>query len=214
MHLRDRSRRERVLFEGREHLIEWAPVARSMMARASAPGNGGTWSWSFASSSAMSAGSRSGRVESAWPNFTKIGPSSSSARRSRTPRGSPRSRGNQFHGAGTEREPQRAVEMGRGDEIVEPVAHQHALDLRAGARTTRGFMFLECFLSSSSAPRRSVGRLAQLVHAREKFVDLGARHEVAALLLQILAHVGGQRRGGLPAPSACRRGPRCRPGEQ
>src|SRR6266849_79137 len=64
------------------------PNARSTSARASSPGNGGTRSCSFASSSARSAGSRSRRVESTWPNLTKMGPSASSARRSRTPRGS------------------------------------------------------------------------------------------------------------------------------
>ena len=36
---------------------------------------------------AMSGGSRSRRVEIAWPNFTKIGPSSSRARRIRSPSG-------------------------------------------------------------------------------------------------------------------------------
>src|SRR5712692_6366576 len=64
------------------------PKARSTSARASSAGNGGTRSWSFASSSARSAGTRSRRVESTWPNLTKMGPSASSARRNRTPRGS------------------------------------------------------------------------------------------------------------------------------
>src|SRR6266571_5019324 len=64
------------------------PNARSTSATASSPGNGGTRSWSFASSSARSAGKRSRRVESTWPNLTKMGPSASSARRSRAPRGS------------------------------------------------------------------------------------------------------------------------------
>ena len=50
-------------------------------------GNGGTRSCSFASSSAMSGGRRSRRVDSIWPNLTKIGPSSSSASRRRTARG-------------------------------------------------------------------------------------------------------------------------------
>ena len=48
---------------------------------------GGTRSCSLASSSATSSGSRSRRVDSTWPNLTKIGPSLSSARRKRTPRG-------------------------------------------------------------------------------------------------------------------------------
>src|SRR5882762_9818868 len=65
-----------------------SPNARSTSASASSPGNGGTRSCSFASSSARSAGRRSRRVESTWPNLTNIGPSASSARRSRTPRGS------------------------------------------------------------------------------------------------------------------------------
>src|SRR2546427_4987004 len=64
------------------------PNARSTSATATSPGNGGTRSWSFASSSARSAGSKSRRVESTWPNLTKMGPSASSARRSRAPRGS------------------------------------------------------------------------------------------------------------------------------
>src|SRR5882672_10667698 len=64
------------------------PKARSTSATASLPGKGGTLSWSFASSSARSAGKRSRRVESTWPNLTKMGPSASSAKRSRAPRGS------------------------------------------------------------------------------------------------------------------------------
>ena len=73
------------------------PSEASMRAFASAPSKGGTRSWSFASSSAMSGGSRSRRVETTWPNFTKIGPSSSSARRRRSPR-VPRRRVNQVQG--------------------------------------------------------------------------------------------------------------------
>src|SRR6185436_18257253 len=57
-----------------------------MMRRAILPSNGGTWSCSFASSSAMSSGSRSRRVDNTWPNFTKIGPSVSRASRRRCPR--------------------------------------------------------------------------------------------------------------------------------
>ncbi len=73
------------------------PSACSMRAFAAAPGKGGTRSCSLASSSARSGGSRSRRVETTWPNFTKIGPRSSSARRSRSPR-VPRRRRNQVQG--------------------------------------------------------------------------------------------------------------------
>src|SRR6185503_9530756 len=66
------------------------PRPRSISANATSEGNGGTRSCSFASSSAMSSGSRSRRVESTWPNLTKIGPRRSSASRSRWPRGSRR----------------------------------------------------------------------------------------------------------------------------
>jgi hypothetical protein len=61
--------------------------ARSMVATAIAGSNGGTRSCSSASSSAMSGGMRSRRVDSTWPNFTKMGPSCSSASRRRWPRG-------------------------------------------------------------------------------------------------------------------------------
>ena len=63
------------------------PSERSISATASSDGNGGTRSCSFASSSAMSSGSRSRRVDSTWPNLTKIGPRVSSASRRRWPRG-------------------------------------------------------------------------------------------------------------------------------
>ena len=70
----------------REHPSIGLPSERSTSATASSDGNGGTRSCSLASSSAMSSGSRSRRVESTWPNLTKIGPSVSSASRSRCPR--------------------------------------------------------------------------------------------------------------------------------
>ena len=71
-----------------EHFLDAVcPATRSISATACADGNGGTRSCSFASSSAMSSGSRSRRVDSIWPNLTKIGPSVSSAWRSRRARG-------------------------------------------------------------------------------------------------------------------------------
>jgi hypothetical protein len=69
-----------------------APSARSTITTASTPGNGGTRSCSLASSSATSSGSTSRRVDSTWPNLTKIGPSRSNALRSRAPRGSSKRR--------------------------------------------------------------------------------------------------------------------------
>ncbi|MDT4821275.1 hypothetical protein FQZ97_544460 [compost metagenome] len=63
------------------------PSERSMIFTATAESNGGTWSCSLASSSAMSGGIRSRRVDRTWPNLTKIGPSAVSARRRRSPRG-------------------------------------------------------------------------------------------------------------------------------
>ena len=55
------------------------PKARSIDATATSEGKGGTWSCSLASSSAMSLGSRSRRVDSTCPSLTKIGPKCSSA---------------------------------------------------------------------------------------------------------------------------------------
>jgi hypothetical protein len=66
--------------------------ARSMVATATSDGNGGTRSCKSASSSAMSCGSRSRRVDSTWPNLTKMGPRCSSAWRRRWPRGASRRR--------------------------------------------------------------------------------------------------------------------------
>ena len=59
------------------------PKLRSMVATAMLLSNGGTRSCSSASSAAISAGSKSARVESTWPNLTKMGPKASKARRRR-----------------------------------------------------------------------------------------------------------------------------------
>ena len=64
VHLRDRGRGQRRLVEAREHLAERACRRRARpCSRAIRAGNGGTRSCSLASSSAMSAGSRSRRVD-------------------------------------------------------------------------------------------------------------------------------------------------------
>ncbi len=75
-----RSKLAKMLSTGRRN-------ARSIVATAMAESKGGTRSCRCASSLAISAGIRSRRVESTCPNFTKIGPSRSSASRSRCPRG-------------------------------------------------------------------------------------------------------------------------------
>ena len=63
------------------------PHWASMAAMASAVGKGGTLSCNSASSSAMSAGSKSRRVDSNWPNLMNTGPRASRASRNRCPRG-------------------------------------------------------------------------------------------------------------------------------
>ncbi len=83
MHLGDRGRGQRLHVEAGEDVAE--PGAQLLLdARhgAARRSKGGTWSCRRASSSAMSGGSRSRRVESSWPNLMKIGPRSSRARRS------------------------------------------------------------------------------------------------------------------------------------
>ena len=62
------------------------PAPARRCARACSPSNGATRSCSSVSSSAMSGGTRSRRVDRICPNLTKIGPSSCSARRRRAPR--------------------------------------------------------------------------------------------------------------------------------
>ena len=63
------------------------PRAFSTRRADSSLGKGGTRSCSRASSSATSGGSRSRRVDSIWPNLTKMGPRCSRAWRRRSPRG-------------------------------------------------------------------------------------------------------------------------------
>ena len=63
------------------------PYAFSSTFFTSSVGNGGTRSCNSDNSPATSGGIRSGRVDSTCPNLTKHGPSDSSAKRSRSPRG-------------------------------------------------------------------------------------------------------------------------------
>ncbi len=87
VHLPDRGGRDRALVEVEERLLDRearAPPGRP--ARRRSIGNGVTSSCSFCSSTITSGGTMSGRVERSWPNFTNVGPSSSSISRSRRPR--------------------------------------------------------------------------------------------------------------------------------
>ena len=62
-----------------------SPSAFSIISLDSAAGNGGHLSWSLASSTPISSGRRSLRVDNVCPNLIKIGPSSSSASRILSP---------------------------------------------------------------------------------------------------------------------------------
>ena len=61
------------------------PISCSITCTTCSSVSGGTSSCSVASSSMYSGGSRSGRVDRIWPSFANVGPSSSSAARSRLP---------------------------------------------------------------------------------------------------------------------------------
>ena len=61
------------------------PSSASMVLRASSLGNGGRRSCSWARSAAISSPTRSKRTDSAWPSFTKLGPSSWNAAASFSP---------------------------------------------------------------------------------------------------------------------------------
>ena len=179
-----------------------------MRAFAASPGNGGTRSWSFASSSAMSGGSRSRRVETTWPNLTKIGPRSSSARRRRSPR-VPLPAREPGPGREPEHEAQRAVQVRRAHEVVEPVAHEHAVDGEQPAGDAQR--------DHAGAPRRArrpptrASRRSTASRSRstsvEELLDLEAHRQVAALLGQVL---GGVARERVAARAARRRARRAR----
>jgi len=70
MHLRDRGRSQRRWIEVDERRVDRHAQFDSMIRRATSFGNGGTRSCSLTSSSAISSGNRSLRVDSAWPNLT------------------------------------------------------------------------------------------------------------------------------------------------
>ena len=180
--------------------------------------NGGTRSCSFASSSAMSTGSRSRRVDSAWPNFTKIGPSSSSASRRRSPRVAPGAALKPGPWRQIEQEAKRPVQMRRAHEIVQAVPDQRALDLAAAGRATRSTHQRRRPLPGAArgaraAPRsRSAASRDRSTPRRNSSISVSA-DQIAAFLLQVFGDVlaGGAPRASRPgahAPGELRQMPR------
>src|SRR5438445_7627840 len=172
------------------------PNARSTSATASSPGNGGTRSWSFASSSARSAGKRSRRVESTWPNLTKMGPSASSARRSRAPRGSLRAR------------KKRSAFSVRARPLPEASANSSSPKRRAILRIlARRSKEMEdrgakrpIYQNWPSRPERGTGFSAVLAQARQVLYAFFEPGYVVAQRLDAAAkvlHIGGPREQGL-----------------
>ena len=89
--LGDRPGRERLRVDVVEHVLPRHAEPCSMTLTTCSSLSGGTWSCSVASSSMNSGGRRSGRVERICPSFANVGPSSSSALRTRLPGGADRS---------------------------------------------------------------------------------------------------------------------------
>ena len=172
------------------------PNAAASAAAASSPANGGTWSWSFASSAAMSGGSRSGRTDSAWPNFTKIGPSSSSASRRRTPSGlrrRPNASSRPTHASGRNR------------------CVRQTISSRPCFTSTRWIDEHAGELSQTHAPHRRCSRrvepcgraldvVAQPLHVGVERLRLERRRHRTAFLLQVLGRVHAQRGAGARKP--------------
>ena len=97
-------------------------------------GKGRTSSWSDWSSTRMSGGTMSGRVESSWPNLTKVGPSSSSSSR----RCWPRCEGDAFgHGPRLPAGQQVGQAMGL-EEVAEAVPDRDLEDLGEAPEVPRG----------------------------------------------------------------------------
>src|SRR6266571_84369 len=172
------------------------PNARSTSATASSPGNDGTRSWSFASSSARSAGSKSRRVESTWPNLTKMGPSASSARRSRAPRGSEsaRKKSSAFRARAS-----RLPEASANSSSPKRRAIQRILARRSKEMEDRS---LKRPIYQNWLPRPESGTrsLAVLARARQSFdALLDSRHVVAQRVnfTAKVLHIVGPREQGL-----------------
>ena len=175
MHLRDRGRGQRRRARSGRRAAPPACPARARPRRcASAPSNGATRSCSSASSSAMSGGSRSRRVERIWPNLTKIGPSSSSARRRRWPRGMRGDRGRRARDQAAQRS-QRPEQAGGLDKFVEAIAQQHARD-RVQAQQAAAHARGPALRRQLRDPRgEALDVVAQAIDLVVEAVELGAR---------------------------------------
>src|SRR5579864_3490721 len=167
--------------------------------RAMAPGKGGTRSCSFASSSAMSGGSRSRRVETACPNFTKIGPSSSRARRRRAPRLARRRRSN--HTSGERKNTKRSGRYRCVARTYSSRACRSSTPWISSSRTsTRGFTAAGP-ASRGAAPSRdqleprlqAIDTLAQRIHPAQELLAFVARHQVTALVAEVFGEISQRR---------------------
>ena len=146
----------------------------------------------------MSGGNRSGRTDSAWPNFTKIGPSSSSASRKRTPSGL-RRRPN------ASRRPSHA--SGRNKCVRQTISSSPCftstrwiVSIRVSCRSRMSDL-TAARAASSRAAARSTSSRRRLDVAVER-LRLERRRHRAAFLLQVLGRVHAQRAGGPREPRA------------
>ncbi len=102
-----------------------------------------------------------------------------------------------------EDEAQRAVEVGRAHVVVEPVAHQHAVDGEQPAGDAHRDHAGALRAHHGRDPRvEAVDGLAQPVHVLEELLDLEAHRQVAALLGQVLRGVARERVAARACPNA------------
>src|SRR5262249_39222115 len=143
----------------------------------------------------MAGGSRSRRVETAWPNFTKIGPSSSSARRRRAPRLTVRRRSN--HTSGERKNRKRS---GRYRCVARTYSSRRCRSstrwISSSRTSTRGFTAPRSASRCAAAGReqvqsrlQSIDTLAYRVHAAQELLALVARNQVAAFVAEVLGEI-------------------------
>ena len=185
------------------------PARARSRARASSPSNGATRSCSSVSSSAMSGGTRSRRVDRIWPNLTKIGPSSckrqAQARAARQNRLRRASAG--MNGRSSLSHAERRWSSSKSSRRCE----QHAADAQGadGAAHAAGATHscAACHRAPAGArcARPGARRVAQGVDVVVEGVKLGLGDHVATFLGDVFGRVPGQ----VAWPARCRRsGPR------